>query len=145
MSLGIYQKSSGLFLALVLGVAVAACGGNQQAQTNTAPTAMSEAQREQAALPLAQMAPIPRGLKCRSPIVWVNLKTKAYHEKGDPYYGRTKNGQYMCQAAADAAGDHMAGSKSSMENTSGSMSGTGTKHHRKRANENMYTPAPMAT
>ena len=70
---------------------------------------MSESQREQNALPLSAAAPIPNTLRCKGDIVWVNMHKKTYHEPGDPYYGRTKNGQYMCKAAADAAGYHMAG------------------------------------
>jgi hypothetical protein len=59
--------------------------------------------------PLGQAAPIPAGLTCKDAIVWVNAKRHNYHEPGDPYYGRTKNGQYMCKADAIAAGDHAAG------------------------------------
>jgi DNA uptake protein ComE-like DNA-binding protein len=37
-------------------------------------------------------------------MVWVNLDTKVYHREGDPWYGKTKNGKYMTEAEADAAG-----------------------------------------
>ncbi len=41
--------------------------------------------------------------------VWVNLKTKVYHEPGDPAYGNTKHGEYLCPSQATAQGFHPAG------------------------------------
>lgn len=41
--------------------------------------------------------------------VWVNLKTKVYHEPGDPAYGNTKHGEYLCPSQATAQGFHAAG------------------------------------
>ena len=43
-------------------------------------------------------------------LVWVNTKSKAYHDQSSPYYGKTKEGKYMTEAAAKAEGDHPAGS-----------------------------------
>jgi hypothetical protein len=116
--------------ALALVAAVAGCGGGgggsaPQNNATVAPLAspMTAVQKEVAGLPLAQAAPIPKGLHCKGDIVWANTNKKTYHREGDPYFGRTKHGEYMCEAAADAAGYHLAGShhKGSMNGSSGSM------------------------
>lgn len=105
-----------LFLPLVVAALLAGCGGGSQGSQNASSPATAgpttEGQTEQRALPLANAAPVPKDIGCAmSDVVWVNLKTKSYHESDDPYFGRTKNGQYMCKEAADSAGYHMAGSK----------------------------------
>jgi hypothetical protein len=41
--------------------------------------------------------------------VWVNLNTKVYHEQGDPAYGTTKHGEYLCPSQAKAQGFRRAG------------------------------------
>lgn len=41
----------------------------------------------------------------RDVVVWLNLPTGIYHFKGQRWYGRTKNGAFVCQQEADKAGD----------------------------------------
>jgi len=38
-------------------------------------------------------------------VVWVNTRTRYYHYKGQPWYGKTSMGAYVCKAEADQAGD----------------------------------------
>jgi len=131
-----FVRRSAIVSLFAAALIAAGCGGGSQSsssQATTAPTATTEAQREQAALPTSQMQPVPKDLGCTgNDIVWVNLNTKSYHEPADPYYGRTKNGKYMCRSAADAAGYHLAGSMHShrskmMNGSSPNMpSGNGT-------------------
>ena len=39
-------------------------------------------------------------------VVWLNTNSGIYHEKGMRWYGRTREGAYVCKAEANAAGDH---------------------------------------
>jgi len=38
-------------------------------------------------------------------VVWLNTRTDVYHFQGERWYGATKEGAYVCQKEADAAGD----------------------------------------
>jgi hypothetical protein len=37
-------------------------------------------------------------------VVWVNKASANYHYKGDPWYGRTRRGTYVCKVEADKDG-----------------------------------------
>ena len=131
----ITQRFIGRLAAVCAVTILAGCGGGGSGSgssptatpgTMAMPAATTEAQREKGTLPLAQAAPVPAGMQCSGDVmVWVNLKSKAYHDSTDPYFGRTKNGKYMCKTDAVNAGYHAAGAM----------------HSRKHAN----APAPVAT
>jgi hypothetical protein len=115
---------------------LAACGGGNQSSSSSAaspgaagsPGAMSTAGAMNAASPGGNamqgggmqgggmqgiasrpQAPIPASLNCGAvQPVWVNPRSRTFFESSAPFYGRTRNGSYMCPSAAVAAGYHAA-------------------------------------
>jgi hypothetical protein len=88
-----------------------ACRGHGGVQTWGSPTAAPAA---------TTPAPTPSTPSVASPTaaagggagqVWVNTASKVYHCPSDRYYGKTKQGTYMTEAAAKAAGDRPSNGK----------------------------------
>jgi hypothetical protein len=98
------------FLALAISLAVTSTICLAQAAPASAPdakadkkTAKAKGKPEHLDPSTIQQAPGGGGGK-----VWVNSNTKVYHKEGDPWYGKTKHGEYMTEADAQKAGNHLA-------------------------------------
>ena len=99
-------------MTLIVSLLLAGCGGGKRAANDAsnamqntvrqAGSAMNGATHAEAGSPNMHCGAVKP--------VWVNTKSGAYHEPGDPYYGHTKEGKYMCPSAARAAGYHASGS-----------------------------------
>lgn len=133
----------------LLGVSLAACGGSKTSTSTTTQQTVATPNNG-AEVPMGAMAPVNVNCGAVKP-VWVNLSSKAYHEPGDPWYGRSKHGQYMCPSQAAAQGYHPAGARHKGMQSGyggGAKPGyeTGTmppsmRHHRR----GMESPSPDAT
>jgi hypothetical protein len=125
------MKISSIIAASVFALAMVglvACGGNKSAQNaaNSAASAAGNAANTMASAAgnagnaMASAAGNAAGSMANSAMekmpncgavkpVWVNLNTKVYHEPGDPFYGKTKHGEYLCPSQAKAQGFHAPG------------------------------------
>jgi hypothetical protein len=89
----------------------AAFDADCRAGTERIPTASAPAAAVAKPKPMAAPSATEAELKAKCPsdaIVWVNAKSGVYHFAGTHDYGAAKQGSYMCEMDAKAAGDHAA-------------------------------------
>ncbi len=72
------------------------------------PAAAGPAPAKNASTQAATKAPAPGG---GHGLVWVNTETHVYHKEGSRFYGTTKKGTYMTEAAAIKEGDKLGGER----------------------------------
>jgi hypothetical protein len=105
----VFVLGSMLSASLVMAQAPAA----STTASKTTPTKTTAAAPAKAATPAAAKTPAAKpaapnagdiaASKAKG-LVWVNLNTKVYHPSADKEYGTTKNGKFMTEADAKAAG-----------------------------------------
>lgn len=96
----VWLAAFSIFFALLAAtVSAQQTSGTQTATKQSATTAAAQPTAAKAGMPsAAEIASAKKGGK-----VWVNLDTGIYH-KGGRWYGKTKNGRFMTESEAKAAG-----------------------------------------
>ncbi len=112
-------------LSLCAAFALAACGGGKSSSASSsassaaATQAASSAPMQAAAGGDAAAGSVPNCGAVQA--VWVNLTSKVYHQPGDPVYGKTKHGEYLCPSQAKAQGFRPAGGSKHTHTSDSSM------------------------
>ena len=93
------KTMSGVLMSEATAIAKGNRPANGRACGLTAPAAQAESTARKPALATVVAPTAGAGVR-----VWVNLGSGVFHCPGTRYYGKTKSGEYMTQAAARSAG-----------------------------------------